>query len=275
MSTLSCIVLASDLRPGVDKTPTEVTIPVGHPIEGLYFLHSTTYTGPGLTAQYQIEYADGPAVEIPLYSEENIRDWISPAGSFPREKGTTSNVAWTGSCKMFSSIAVYRMLWVNPRPETPVKSVRFANPRRSACPILMGLTAVVSREQPPQTPADVAKAMDLITQADKASDAGQNPRAVELLKQAIAAAPTLNAAYQKLAELYERTGDENAALEAYRAWAATGALTPLPWNRIGEILEKRKDYKGALEAYTRSLKIEWNQPPIIEAKGKMEKMAGR
>lgn len=271
----SCIVLASDLRQAADKMPTEVTIPIGHRVEGFYFLHASTYTGPGLAAQYQVQYADGTAAELPLYSEENIRDWISPPGPFPREKGTTSNVAWTGSCKMFSMIAVYRMLWVNPRPESPVKAVRFANPRRSACPILIGLTAVISKELPAQTPADVAKAMDLITQADKAVDAGQNQGAVDLLQQAVAAAPALSAAHQKLAEFYERLGDENAALEAYRAWADTGALTPLPWNRIGQILEKRKDYKGALDAYTRSLKIEWNQPPILEAKARVEKLAGK
>ena len=42
-----------------------------------------------------------------------------------------------------------------------------------------------------------------------------------------------------------------------------------------EILEKRKDYKGALEAYTQSLKVEWNQPPIIEAKSRLEKLVGQ
>jgi Flp pilus assembly protein TadD len=44
----------------------------------------------------------------------------------------------------------------------------------------------------------------------------------------------------------------------------------LPWNRLGALLEKRKDYKGALEAYNQSLKVEWNQPPTIEAKARME-----
>ena len=31
----------------------------------------------------------------------------------------------------------------------------------------------------------------------------------------------------------------------------------------------RGDEKGALEAYTRSLVVEWNQPPIIEAKSRL------
>jgi len=48
--------------------------------------------------------------------------------------------------------------------------------------------------------------------------------------------------------------------------------TPLPWNRLGTILEKRRDYEGALKAYSLSLKVEWNQPPTLEAKTKMEKL---
>ena len=46
----------------------------------------------------------------------------------------------------------------------------------------------------------------------------------------------------------------------------------LPYNRIGEILEKRKDYPGALAAYTQSLVVEWNQPPIIEAKSRVQRI---
>jgi hypothetical protein len=34
----------------------------------------------------------------------------------------------------------------------------------------------------------------------------------------------------------------------------------------------RKDFKGALAAATRSLEIEWNQPPVIEAKARLEKL---
>jgi hypothetical protein len=61
-------------------------------------------------------------------------------------------------------------------------------------------------------------------------------------------------------------------LAAYRAWIKAGAKTPLPYNRIGELLEKRNDYRGALDAYVRSLQVEWNQPPIIEARKRLEKI---
>jgi len=263
----SIIVLSCKDRPGADKLPGEVTIPLGRKLEGLCFLHSCAYSGEGTqVGLYQVQYADGVKQDIPLHSEVNIRDWAGTPGPLPREKGTVSAVAWSGSNKMFASIAAYRMTWVNPRPQAPVKALRFAHPSRQGVPVLMALTAIVPSDQP-QAAQSADKARDLFSQA--ASET--NPvKARELLKQAVAADPGLTAAQQALADVYEKAGDEDAALQAYKAWAASGAATPLPYNRIGRILEKRKDYRGALEAYSQSLKIEWNQPPIIEAKKRMQ-----
>jgi cytochrome c-type biogenesis protein CcmH/NrfG len=94
--------------------------------------------------------------------------------------------------------------------------------------------------------------------------------AEDLLKKAVTIDPTMTTAQQALADLYERTGNEDAAFQTYQAWVQAGARTPLPYNRIGEILENRKDFAGALDAYTKSLKVEWNQPPIIMAKKRVE-----
>jgi DNA-binding SARP family transcriptional activator len=100
-------------------------------------------------------------------------------------------------------------------------------------------------------------------------DAGKESEAKQALQQAIKEDPHFDAAHQRLCELCERMNDENATLAAYRGWAAAGARTPLPYNKIGAILEGRHDDLGALEAYTKSLEIEWNQPPIIEAKSRL------
>jgi len=59
-------------------------------------------------------------------------------------------------------------------------------------------------------------------------------------------------------------------LDHYLHWVRNGGVVPLPYNRIAELLEKRKDLAGALEFYTRSLQVEWNQPPIIEAKKRLQ-----
>jgi tetratricopeptide (TPR) repeat protein len=263
----SIIVLASDGRFGAKAMPQEVTIPIDCKVEGFFFLHSKAYNSENPVALYQVQYADGTTADIQLRDEENIRDWAAPRpGPFLREKGTSSNVAWTGSCPMFSMIAVYRMLWVNPKPDVAVKAVRFANPNRSAVPILIGLTAAVRADAKPDVAKNLAEARSLFAKAARAIADKQEDKAKEFLKKAVGIDPSLTAAHQALADLLERAGDESAALDEYRSWAQSNLSTPLPYNRIGEILEKRKDYKGALDAYTKSLKIEWNQPPIIEAK---------
>ena len=113
---------------GAKEMPKEVTIPIGFAVEGLCFLHSMTHSSTGLDGAYEIQYADGRTADILLYGEENIRDWAANPGPFAREKGTRSAVAWTGSCKMFATIAVYHMLWVNPNPTVPVKAVRVLHP---------------------------------------------------------------------------------------------------------------------------------------------------
>ncbi len=262
------IVLKSSLRPPNSDTPAEVTIPIGYPVEGLCFLHSSAFTGSSQVGLYQIQYADGTTAEIPLRNGENIRDWADKSGgAFANERGTRSSVAWTGSCKMFAPISVLMMQWVNPRPDVPVKAVRFAIAGGDAVPILIGLTAGVKRDAK-EAAQNLAKAQDLLKQAQAAAKPAD---AKDLLKKAIALAPDFTAAYQALADLCEKTGNEDEILDVYRQWTASDPRTPLPWNRLGELLEKRKDYKGALEAYTRSLKVEWNQPPAIEAKVRLEK----
>jgi hypothetical protein len=268
----SCVVLASSGRPGFKAMLKEVTIPMGQKVEGLYFLHSAAYSGNRLIGMYQIQYDDKgkTTFDIPLVGDENLRDWASTPGPLLREKGTESNVAWTGKCKMFPSISVYRMLWVNPKPDVPVKAVRFSNPSQEPVPILMAMTAATAKGQSAETPKNLAEIRDLLSQAGKLSSDNKDKDAIELVKKAVAIDPTQTTSQQALADLYEKSGDEDSATAAYQAWVQAGAATPLPYNRLGEIMEKRKDYKTALDFYTKSLKVEWNQPPIIEAKKRLE-----
>jgi Flp pilus assembly protein TadD len=53
-------------------------------------------------------------------------------------------------------------------------------------------------------------------------------------------------------------------------WGLSGPPAPAPWNRFGALLEKRGDLRGALEAYRKSLAVEWNQPPIMNAVRRLE-----
>jgi tetratricopeptide (TPR) repeat protein len=176
---------------------------------------------------------------------------------------------------MWPVIAVYQMLWVNPRPEVAIKSVRLYNPKMESVPVLIGLTAAVDAGQDLEAAQRVAMAKELLAQALAAISAKDDAKARALLKQAVQKDPTLWDAHRALADLCEKGGDDNVLLQVYRDWADAGAIAPLPYNRMGQILEKRKDYRGALDAYTRSLKVEWNQPPIIEAKSRMEKLVNQ
>ena len=96
-----CIVLKSDARPFPEKFPDDATVPLGYPVEGLWFLHGAAYSGSGPIGFYEVQYADGTTQQIPLIAEENIRDWASPPALLPRERGTQSRVAWTGTTKVF------------------------------------------------------------------------------------------------------------------------------------------------------------------------------
>jgi hypothetical protein len=270
----SVIVLKSDARPFAERMPADVTISVGSRVEGLCFLHGVTHATDGEEAgRYQVEYADGRVHDIPLVAGENVRDWTSPPALLPQEKGTHSRIAWTGTTKAHPVVCVFQMLWVNPNPETPVRAVHFANPRRKACPILIALTTVLRDEQAAADHAAAkARAKQLLDQGTAALAAGKDAAARELLEKAIREDSSLDAAYRALGNVCEKLKDEDGVLAAYRGWAAAGAKTPLPYNRIGEILEKRKDNQRALDAYQRSLQIEWNQPPVIEAKKRLEKL---
>jgi len=136
---------------------------------------------------------------------------------------------------------------------------------------LIGLTAVVKKDQV-NAVADIAKAQELLKQAQTAIAANNVDEARARLKQAIAASPSLMEAYEALADLCEKGGKEDEILETYRLWTSAGARISIPWNRLGAILEKRQDFKGALAAYNQSLKIDWNQPPTMEAKSRLEKL---
>jgi hypothetical protein len=267
----SIIVLAGAGRPGT--LPDEVTIPIGFKAEGFHFLHTAAYCGAPLAALYQVQYADGTTCDIQIRNDENIRDWAAKPAPFLREKkDTRTTVAWTGSTPMWPLVGVYRMLWVNPRPEVPVKAIRFANPSQRSVPMLMGLTAAVARGATLAVPRDSAEAARLLATA-KALPPGQRTEAIAMLRKAMAMDKSLADAYQTLATLLEQAGDVDGALEAYRAWTAAGTVTPLPWNRIAAILEQRKDYPAALEACTQSLRVEFNQPVIMDTRKRLEALA--
>ena len=261
---VSGMALASGLDPATARLPGESVIPVGFLAEGFYFLHTAAKAGDGLAANYRIVYEDGSTFDVPVQGSVNIADWnaikVLPGAS----------IVWTGSTDEFPMTGVYRMLWVNPKPETPVKEIVFSNPEKKAFPVLIGVTAAARRETIPVPPEVATRAKKALEDGRTAFQNNKIDDARRLLRDAVVLDPSLREAYPALADAAERKGDEDGIFDAYRLWTISGPRQPLPWNRIGEILEKRKDTRGALDAYKRSLRIEWNQPPIMEAVKRLE-----
>jgi len=270
----SCIVLRSKKRPFPEMLPESATIPVGRPVQGLCFLHAGTYTGENLpVGVYQVQYDDGSTLDIPLVGEINIRDWTCLPAPFLYETCTQSKNAWMGATKTFPDVTVSQMLWVNPKPNIPVKAMKFDNKERSGCPILIGLTAVIKGAKTEDgIRAQQTAAAELLAKGKAALDAGKDAAACELLQKATLENPSLEDAYKLLGEACGRLKDESATLKAYQAWADAGATITLPFNKIGEILERKGDRQGALSAYRQSLCLDGNQTQIIKAKFRLEEL---
>jgi tetratricopeptide (TPR) repeat protein len=244
--------------------PEHVTIPVGFVAEGLYFLQAAGQAGAGLVANYQVVYEDGSVFDVPVRGGVHVADWNAPAVVPEAE------IAWTGSDGQHPITAVYRMLWVNHRPETPIKEVVFSNPEAKSVPVLIGVTAAARRETIPVPPEQAARAQQAFQKGKTAFQQGRPDEAFNHLRDAVVADPALKDAYQALADAAEKKGDEDRMFEAYRLWSLSGPRQPLPWNRMGEIHEKRKQTRPALDAYRKSLEIEWNQPPVMDAIRRLE-----
>ncbi len=258
------VALASGSYRGTESLPKEVAIPVGYLAEGFYFLHAAANCGDGLAAIYTIVYEDGSRFDIPVKAGANIADW-NDIRALPG-----ASIAWTGSNKEFPIVGAYRMLWVNPKPETSVKEIVFSNPEKKAFPVLIGVTACARRETIPVPPEIAARAKKSLEDGKAAFQNNKLDDACRLLRDAVVSDPSLKEAYQAFADAAEKKGDENAIFDAYWLWSLSGPRNPLPWNRIGEILERRKDLRGALNAYKKSIQIEWNQPPTMEAVRRLE-----
>ena len=268
----SCLVLRNENRSYPEKYPTEVTIPVGYPVEGFHFLQGFAETSDKPISVFQMIYDDGTTYDVKVIGDVNANDWAAgPGNSFPHEKDTSSSVAWTGSSDMISVATIYKMRWINPRPEVAIKAIRyFKTPEMIGVHTLMGLTSFLKREMKQPSADELAKIADLMKRGAEAAKNKDNDTAETLFRQVINLDPRKWDAYQQLADVLEQSKDEAALLDHYQAWVRNGALVPGPYNRIAEIAEKRKDLRGALEYYTRSLQVEWNQPPVIEAKRRLE-----
>jgi len=137
-------------------------------------------------------------------------------------------------------------------------------------PVLIAMTAVVDKNAVSVSAEAAAQARERLVQGRAAAAKGDLATARTALKETLELDPGQQDAYRLLADVCERKGDEDWLLDAYGLWSHSGPRSPLPWNRTGEIMEKRGNTQGALEVYKKSLAIEWNQPPVMDAVRRLE-----
>ena len=222
-----------------------------------------------LTGLYQIQYADGTAAENVLVENENIFGWTrAPGAEVPRSAALCSRVAWTGTTKLFPVICVCQMLWVNPKPEMPVKAVRFANPQKNMCPVLIAPTAVRQGECRGNR-RDAGESKAVAEEGHRRIDA-ETRGALQRRFRRLAADPKLG--YLTIVrELEDAATTKKASSRRTRpGLLPAGSRTPLPYNKIGQMLERQGDAEArSARLCPKSLEIQWNQPPIIEAKSRL------
>jgi tetratricopeptide (TPR) repeat protein len=105
---------------------------------------------------------------------------------------------------------------------------------------------------------------EALNQARGAAQAGRFQEAASLYAKAIASSPDSPFLYRELAGVERQLGDDDRALEHFRRAIALEPDDVKPLVQIGEILEARADFEGAAKAYGEALASGPN--PDVEAR---------
>jgi len=136
--------------------PVAVTnIPIGLRCKRLHFLHAAAWE-PTSAARgtiigfYGVHFDGGRVDRLPIQYGTHLIEWRSdPEDQF--KKTEHSSVAWEGEYKsssgQFRSIHLYRTTWINPSPDTLIRSLDFetavgkGTPTASTAPFLVAVSA--------------------------------------------------------------------------------------------------------------------------------------
>ncbi len=127
-----------EMPPGTSRIayPNAVLLPVHARAQRLSFLHATAYAAEdgALVGTYQLRYADGRTVDIPLHYGREIRalDDDTSAATV-----STDPVHWG---KTNAPLSLRLLRWKNPRPTVEIVALEFRAEHPYAAPILFGVT---------------------------------------------------------------------------------------------------------------------------------------
>jgi prepilin-type processing-associated H-X9-DG protein len=128
----------SCVEPFFMKDRTIRGIKVNKKLEALYFLYGGTYTTAGIgdeMAFYNVIYADGQTVKVPIRYGIEINDWWSPS-----PQSQTVKEAWQGDNGFRSPIFITCFGWRNPRADKEISGIDLVIP--PASPSRYGLIAI-------------------------------------------------------------------------------------------------------------------------------------
>ena len=256
-------------------------IPVGRQAETLNFLHTAAWAGESFPIMsYLVRYDDGTFEEIRVISGININDWWLPTGDrefLDEMPGVHTQVGLVAENPTFEAAGVYLMEWINPHPQKKIATIDClyrCDPQAAATPIILGISAGGKADkatEPAGPQGNAVKAQALTQQAEELMANGNYDPAVELLHQAQASDPNYGRAAFMLARAYRMTRRYPEATKAYRIAAGLLPGSTELLNEFAAMLETQGKRIQASSVYRQSLRINWNQPPVLEAIGKLKR----
>jgi len=276
----ACLVLRNLRRPMQPENPERVTIPVGRKLAGAWFLHSMAWgAGAGMeNYQFVMEYEDGSHDVLKIVTGQNALDWSQPLPHVFRDSTHHAWTAFTTHSEGFPQVSVFGVEWVNPRPDVVVRAIRFESLEASVVPILVGVTLAIPASAAAALPAPRAEAMTPAEQerCRVLREAGKTDELVKDLQGILEKAPAKVDARKLLAfVLWDSRKDYDGAETHYLETLKYTGESADTLNQLGRLNEERKAYPKAREYYQRSLKVEWNQPPTMDAVQRVQAAIGR
>ncbi|MBN2507070.1 MAG: serine/threonine protein kinase [Verrucomicrobia bacterium] len=124
--------------------PTQVTIPIGRPLQHFHVLHGVARGGDGgrIVGEYRLHYADGKEVAFEIRCGQELVAWWDDRS--PESLSPFSQVAWTGPRSETASaeeqVRLFRTTYTNPSPERLVTYVDYVSQMTRSAPFLLAIT---------------------------------------------------------------------------------------------------------------------------------------
>jgi hypothetical protein len=130
------------LKEAGGQYPREITgIKVDQTCRQLHFLHACGWPSPDGTqiGSYVVHYANDLKQVIPIVYGEDLRDWNAESDRSTEVKRAV--LVWNSTNKSLRPVRLFRTTWVNPMPETRIRTLDYRSDMADAAPFLIAITA--------------------------------------------------------------------------------------------------------------------------------------